>query len=770
MADSCSECALVEYGENVGTTVLMRAAQNGHVECVNSVIEAGADVNATDETPPSWVTWMLGIDGGNTALMEAAKLGNGGCLEILIKAGAYVNVKNSDGKTALFLATENGHFNCVDLLLNSGADVNVTCSQAKDTALSIAAKNGHVKCVERLLNAGAGVNTSTIFDYISTSSDKRSNMSESENYLNLLDKSFSFAVVAAATYGHNDCLQLLLRNVGSDIKLDIDMLFDAVIKTASAGHNKCLQLLMEVDLTDNENHTAKLDVTLGKALIKAAEEGHTECVRVLIQSGACVNSRGAFSCEEEHRQFESKEALGTILQCAQLIFSPAMGSNTATYDVPVPTFSFSEYVESLQKTVPDFWCEQRNSGATALIAASRSASASCVELLLEAGADVNAGNRNGGNTPLIAAAYWGFLQQVGKNNSHLSESTTENGLNSIPNMTKRCVQLPVQAGADVNATNDFGFTALIAAAAFSNFHCLKAILEAGADVNFTTHFGDTALICAAGCNTLACIQLLLKAGAYVNKVSKSGTNALQRHLVVHAALRDTAERRTINLVLYAAGEKLPNCNEWRHITTFPETTTFPDYLSQLAEPTLCLMDICRRAIRTYLLELNAPHTLNLFCQVPHLGLPSIVTEYLVYNVSLDEEIDGQNTEINNPVILCQNLQFSMSQVSAELLKLQQYGRRGWYTYNNMRTTELQTTLGIEDSDVKEDDVDDDDSYAYTSPSEREDSDEKSVTDTSNSDTSSSADDNDYSDEGSVDEETSDFEWCVRHKSETVVTH
>ena len=68
----------------------MRAAQNGHVKCVNSLIEAGADVNAVDEMPPPWVTWILGIYGGNTALMQAAKLGNGGCLEMLLKAGAYV--------------------------------------------------------------------------------------------------------------------------------------------------------------------------------------------------------------------------------------------------------------------------------------------------------------------------------------------------------------------------------------------------------------------------------------------------------------------------------------------------------------------------------------------------------------------------------------------------------------------------------------------------------------------------------------------------------
>ena len=48
-------------------------------------------------------------------------------------------------------------------------------------------------------------------------------------------------------------------------------------------------------------------------------------------------------------------------------------------------------------------------------------------------------------------------------------------------------------------------------------------------------------------------------------------------------------------------------------------------------PTLCLMHICRRTIREHLLQMSR---VNLFVRVPHLGLRSLLTDFLLYDVSL----------------------------------------------------------------------------------------------------------------------------------------
>ena len=48
------------------------------------------------------------------------------------------------------------------------------------------------------------------------------------------------------------------------------------------------------------------------------------------------------------------------------------------------------------------------------------------------------------------------------------------------------------------------------------------------------------------------------------------------------------------------------------------------------------MSICRAAIRTCLLEVDS---VNLFVRIPSLKLPSLLTEFLLHDVSLDDDDD-----------------------------------------------------------------------------------------------------------------------------------
>lgn len=92
---------------------------DGKFEVVESLIHAGADVNAA-------------MKEGWTPLMQAAQDGIDNKLELmdlLIEYGADVNAKDINGLTALIVAAREGFPDAVQLLIEYGADVN-----AKDNA------------------------------------------------------------------------------------------------------------------------------------------------------------------------------------------------------------------------------------------------------------------------------------------------------------------------------------------------------------------------------------------------------------------------------------------------------------------------------------------------------------------------------------------------------------------------------------------------------------------------------------------------------------
>ena len=134
-------------GERLGTmgqTPLMIAAERQHVAAVNALLEAKADVTATD-------TVVFG-GGRETPLHYAARGGSREVTEILIKAGAKISARSKSGNTALKIALGEGHDDIIELLLGAGGRI-VTRMGRVSEALQNAAFSDNVAAVKRILKA-----------------------------------------------------------------------------------------------------------------------------------------------------------------------------------------------------------------------------------------------------------------------------------------------------------------------------------------------------------------------------------------------------------------------------------------------------------------------------------------------------------------------------------------------------------------------------------------------------------------------------------------
>ncbi len=126
-----------------GSTSLMWAAYNDDLELVRALLKAGAKANVTSNF-------------GATALTEAIKLGNVPLFRTLLDAGADIESPNLDKQTALMLAISTNQQEMAKLLIERGANVKATETFRDQTALMWAAGANQPDIVDLLLAKGAG--------------------------------------------------------------------------------------------------------------------------------------------------------------------------------------------------------------------------------------------------------------------------------------------------------------------------------------------------------------------------------------------------------------------------------------------------------------------------------------------------------------------------------------------------------------------------------------------------------------------------------------
>ena len=678
----------VNMPDRDGFTALMHTAVKGHFSILQKLLESGADVNQVNENK-------------QTALMVATLTGQKACMTGLINAGADVNMGDVNNATALHYASLKGHDECLSELLTT-SDINNTDLYGR-TPLLLACRFGFPKCVDLLLKAGADVNMKGAANLTPLTQAVKHDHDGCLDLLiqvgadvNKAEYTGRTPVASAAFYGSRKCLKKLLT-AGADVNLPGPLGRTALIESVWSSQKEWNQLIHDEELLHCTRYPkecvemlikSRADVNVQMpghpgytALMKASANGYHECVQLLLEKGADVN---VISTQSQTSLMYS--AMFGHVACLNLLIGA--GADVNTKDIAgskalfmASTFGHENCVKSLIEAGVEV--NTKIDSLTALNEAAYSASFKCIETLLQAGADVN-GTMEGGRTALLTASTYSEhmckdMMVMAGNVTHLAEN--HNVVKSIEALInagadvnikdyagntplrqviihghEECVPLLLVAGANVNTIYypsgrdavmspiDVGTSALMTAIRLDKRGAFDQLLKAGADVNVVSNTGHTALTLAALEGNVYMAKHILKANCRVNKIAGMTQNALTHHLKhmlpkfmdydrPYPKCRRT-KYKDISRLLFAAGEMLDD----------EELNEMLQDDLHLKDEKMQLKHICREAIRNHLLDLY-PHQ-HLFYRVPELGLPEMIKEYLLYDESLDDDIDATDDDDN----------------------------------------------------------------------------------------------------------------------------
>ncbi len=412
---------------------------------------AAAPLRAADVNAPQ-------VD-GTTALHRAAQLGDFEQARRLIKAGANAKGENRYGVTPLSLACATGSLPLVKLLLDAGADPNTTL-RGGETALMTAARTGKVGPVKALLAQSAKVNAK--------------------------ERHGQTALMWAAADGHAAVVEVLLA-AGAEFKTPLaDSGFTPLAFAVREGRTEVVRALLKAGADVNQplqpHKTSGRGASTGMSpLVLAVENGHFDLAVVLLDAGADPNDqRGGFTAlhtltwvRKPDRGEDGAPAPTGSGTLTSLEFARKLVTHGANVNARLPTGKSGKGILTRK-------------GATPFLLAAGRADLAYMKLLVELGANQALTNSEN-STPLMAATGVG-------NFSPEEEAGTE------PEIID-AAQFLLSAGADINAVDNNGETAMHGAAYKNLPKVVHLLAKAGAKIsvwNTKNKWGWTPMLIAEG--------------------------------------------------------------------------------------------------------------------------------------------------------------------------------------------------------------------------------------------------------------------------------
>lgn len=387
--------------------------------------------------------------------------------DYLLRSGVEIDAKDSMYRTPLWLSASLPYEDVVRLLIDKGARTDIKDLRHGQSPIHVASRKGHIAIFKLLLDNGADIEDTT--------------------------RNGETALMLAVEHGQEAAVRLLLK-FGANVEAKCTPL----IRAARQRNETMVKILIEegradVNVKDRDGTTA---------LLHSISTENISMVRILLERGADMNTKN--NSGESALFITVKYCYNQLDDLMKLLLQSGADVNTTN-----------------------------NEGRSVLTMAVYG-SLEGVELLLENGADVNIIDDEG-STALSKALERGetaIAELLLRSGAQIEPAIEKFRLQDMPlvwavtNRNELLVKLLVKYGADLNAKDDGGRTALMWAASYGCKAIARTLIKPGTDVNARDTYGSTALMNAVRVGNEAIAKLLIENGADVNQRDSRGRTAL----------------------------------------------------------------------------------------------------------------------------------------------------------------------------------------------------------------------------------------------------